>query len=172
MFRLLLLCFLILASCNSNKQEGTNSYSPGKSEMEDVNRYLVQKDRERIENYIERKKLRMTMTESGLWYSVTIPGTGPRLNTNDAVRIEYICSLLDGTICYSSDQSGPKNIVVGKSSIESGLDQGLRLLGRGGEAIFIMPSFLAHGLVGDGDRIPALSVLVYNVKVIDINNNK
>ena len=36
--------------------------NPGTEEMAELNRYLVQKDREIIENYIERKNL--TMTES------------------------------------------------------------------------------------------------------------
>jgi len=140
--------------------------------MEEVNRYLIQKDRERIESYIERKKINATMSESGLWYSISNQGAGKRIDTNDTIRIEYNCSLLDGTKCYSSTETGPKRIIVGKSNIESGLDQGLRLLGRGGEAIFVLPSFLAHGLVGDGDRIPAMSVVVYEVKIIDTLNYK
>jgi FKBP-type peptidyl-prolyl cis-trans isomerase FkpA len=140
--------------------------------MEEVNRYLIQKDRERIESYIERKKINATISDSGLWYSILNQGDGDRLDTNDTIRIEYNCFLLDGTKCYSSKETGPKPIIIGKSNIESGLDQGLRLLGRGGEAIFIIPSFLAHGLVGDGDRIPAMSVLVYEVKIIDTINYK
>lgn len=135
--------------------------------MEEVNRYMVQKDRERIESYIERKRINATMSESGLWYSISKKGSEPLLALSDTILIEYNCSLLDGTRCYSSTESGPKRIVIGKSNIESGLDLGLRLLGRGGEAIFIIPSFLAHGLLGDGSRIPAMSVLVYEVKVIE-----
>jgi FKBP-type peptidyl-prolyl cis-trans isomerase len=80
--------------------------------------------------------------------------------------MEYGCSLLDGTECYSSAELGAKEIVLGRSKIEAGLDQGLRMLKPGGEAIFIIPPFLAYGLTGDGRKIPAKAVIVYNIKVL------
>jgi FKBP-type peptidyl-prolyl cis-trans isomerase len=155
-----------MVSCTERRPSDRGTFSPDKSQMEEVNRYLVQKDRERIENYIERKGLKMIMDSSGLWYSIANPGVGPRISENVVVIMEYRCSLLDGTECYSSARNGPKRVTIGKSSIESGLDQGLRLLGRGGEAVFIIPSFLAHGLIGDGAAIPGMSVIVYEVKVL------
>ncbi len=166
-FRSFILLSILLYSCNNTQQADKIAIKPDKDQMEEVNRYLVQKDRERIESYLERKNINATMSDSGLWYRISNPGTGQKLDTNDTIRIEYNCSLLDGTRCYSSTETGPKRIIVGKSNIESGLDQGLRLLGRGGEALFIIPSFLAHGLLGDGDRIPAMSALVYEVRVIE-----
>jgi FKBP-type peptidyl-prolyl cis-trans isomerase FkpA len=156
---------LLTGSCRSREPEPVQRLNPDRAQMEEVNRYLVQKDRERIENYIERKQLSMTMTPSGLYYSISERGKEPFFVTGDVVTFDYRCSLLDGTECYSSEESGQKRVVLGKSSIESGLDQGLRMLGRGGEALFIIPSFLAHGLLGDGQRIPAMAVLVYEVKV-------
>jgi FKBP-type peptidyl-prolyl cis-trans isomerase FkpA len=156
---------LLSVSCGNREPDNVQRLNPDRAQMEEVNRYLVQKDRERIENYIERKQLNMTMSASGLFYSIKRQGAGPLFSTGDVVTFDYNCSLLDGTECYSSLVSGPKRVVLGKSSIESGLDQGLRMLGSGGEALFIIPSFLAHGLLGDGERIPAMAVLVYEVKV-------
>ena len=44
---------------------------PGKEEMADLNRYLVQKDREIIENYIERKGSDdERITRQDLWYHI------------------------------------------------------------------------------------------------------
>ena len=42
--------------------------------MADLNSYLVQKDRERIQNYIERKNLNMTESPTGLWYQILNEG--------------------------------------------------------------------------------------------------
>ena len=44
--------------------------------MADLNRYFVKKDRERIQNYIERKNLRMTESQTGLWYQILMREKG------------------------------------------------------------------------------------------------
>ena len=59
----------IILKKNSNSR-------PGKNEMADLNRYLVQKDRERIKNYIERKNLKMNESPTGLWYQIINAGRG------------------------------------------------------------------------------------------------
>ena len=121
-----------------------------------------------IENYIERKGLGMQESPTGLWYFLRKEGRGNLISDNKKVRIAYECSLLDGTKCYSSDDSGPKEIVLGKTGIEQGLYEGLKMLRPGAEAIFIIPPFLGHGLIGDGRKIPPRAVIVYEVKVLSV----
>lgn len=164
--RLIIAIFLQLAllSCNSGNGGNATQKVPGSSEMADLNRYMVRKDKERIQNYTERKNLAMKETSSGLWYLIVSEGTGKYYTNEDRIIMEYRCSLLDGTQCYSSDMLGPKEIILGKTPIESGLDQGLRMMKPGGEAIFILPPFMAYGLPGDGKKIPSRSVIIYNVK--------
>jgi len=161
--------FLIMAgmlSCNHSEVNRNDGKAPGKKEMAEMNRYMVQKDRERIQNYIERKGLSMKETESGLWYQIISEGNGEYFSDNDRVVMDYSCFLLDGTKCYDSKESGYKEIILGRSELESGLNQGLRMLKPGGEALFILPPFLAYGLVGDGKKIPPRSVVVYNIRII------
>jgi len=134
--------------------------------MADLNRYLVQKDRERIKNYIERKNLIMSESPTGLWYQILKTGTGKNFTDNDRVVMTFECSLLDGTKCYSSNVLGPKEVIVGKSVMEQGLNEGLRLLKPGAEAIFIIPPFLAYGFVGDRKMIPSRAVIVYYVNIL------
>jgi FKBP-type peptidyl-prolyl cis-trans isomerase FkpA len=155
-----------LFSCMERKSDNSRSQRPGKSEMADLNRYLVQKDRERIKNYIERKNLNMSESPTGLWYQIIKEGTGKKFAENDKVVMEYECSLLDGTKCYSSADLGPKRLVIGKSEMEAGLNEGLKLLSPGAEAIFIIPPFLGFGLVGDRKMIPSRAVIVYNVNIL------
>lgn len=167
-----LISALLLASmlsCRSGSEKRSQP-EPGKKELADLNRYLVQKDRERIENYIERRDLKMTESSTGLWYQVKSEGNGDYLTDNDRVVMEYKCSLLDGTTCYSSEENGPEEVVVGRSEIMAGLNQGLRMLKSGGEAVFIIPPYLAYGLKGDGKKIPARSVIVYEIKILSDRN--
>ena len=158
-----------MLSCRSGSEQKSQT-EPGRKEMADLNRYLVQKDRERIENYIERRDLKMTESPTGLWYQIESEGNGDYLTDNERVVMEYKCSLLDGTTCYSSKESGPEEIVVGRSGIMAGLNQGLRMLKPGGEAVFIIPPYLGYGLKGDGNKIPARSVIVYEIKILSDRN--
>jgi FKBP-type peptidyl-prolyl cis-trans isomerase len=107
----------------------------------------------------------MKEAPSGLWYFISTEGTGNYLADKDKVEMDYECTLLDGTPCYSSRELGPKVIILGKTSLESGLDQGLRMLKQGGEALFILPPFMAYGLPGDGKKIPSRAIVVYSVRI-------
>jgi FKBP-type peptidyl-prolyl cis-trans isomerase len=160
-----LLAILFSVSCNNTSEKSVIKRKRGKNELVDLNSYLVQKDRERIQNYIERKNLPMKETQSGLWFYIRKEGSGKFFTDNDNISVDYVCSLLDGTECYNSDKLGPKNYNLGKSEIEAGLNEGLRLLKPGGEATFILPPFLAYGLNGDGKSIPSRAIVVYDIKV-------
>ena len=81
--------------------------------------------------------------------------------------MDYKCSLLDGTLCYSSEELGAREVILGRGEIEAGLNEGLRMLRPGGEAVFILPPFLAFGLIGDDKAIPPRSTLVYEVKILN-----
>lgn len=161
-----IIIFSFSFSCRNDQDSGKLAVKPGKQEMTELNRYLLQKDREIIENYIERKNLKMTESPTGLWYYINNEGKGGYLKDNDRIVINYECSLLDGTVCYSSAVLGPKEITLGKTAIEPGMNEGLRLLKRGAEALFIMPPFLAYGLVGDGNKIPPRTTIVYSISIL------
>jgi FKBP-type peptidyl-prolyl cis-trans isomerase FkpA len=162
----IMILFFTMLSCKERTQNINLNSRPGKNEMADLNRYLVQKDRERIINYIERKNLRMVESPTGLWYAIVKEGSGKSFTDDDKIVMDYECSLLDGTRCYSSKELGPKEVVLGKSEMEPGLNEGLRLLKPGTRAIFIIPPYLAYGLVGDRKMIPPGTIIVYNVNIL------
>ncbi len=166
---LILIISLLLFACGNNSRLEDNINRPGMQDLEELNRYMVEKDRERIVSFIERKGLKMEENPLGLWYGTIVEGEGDTIKSNDRVIFEYICTLLDGTVCYTSEELGAKEVVVGKGDIEAGLDAGLRLMKDGGEANFILPPYLAFGLKGDGKRIPSRSVVVYWIKIVSIN---
>jgi FKBP-type peptidyl-prolyl cis-trans isomerase len=161
--------FLVISCSGSGGGNTGSPVVPDREDVEEANRYLVQKDRERVENYIERRGIDMQMTQSGLWFMITDSGAGNLIKTDDRILIEYNCELLDGTEVYSSVDKGPREIVIGKTNTEAGLDEGLRMLRGGSEAFFIIPSYLAHGLLGDGEKIPPRAVVVYSIRVIRHN---
>lgn len=168
MFRVstIIIVFCCFYSCKGINEQNNRHQKPGKKEMAALNEYFVQKDRERIENYIERKALKMAESPTGLWYMIKKQGTGELLRDNDRIKLEYDCSLLDGTECYSSKYLGPKELVLGKSQMEAGLNEGMHMLKKGAEATFILPPFMAWGLLGDGKKIPPRAIIIYNVTIL------
>jgi len=53
-------------------------------------------------------------SSNGLWYYIKKEGTGKYFTDNDKISIDYVCSLLDGTECYSSDKLGPKEFILAR----------------------------------------------------------
>jgi FKBP-type peptidyl-prolyl cis-trans isomerase len=54
--------------------------------------------------------------------------------------------------------------------VESGLEEGILLLREGDKAKFILPPHLAHGLLGDDNKIPARSIIVYDLELLSLEN--
>jgi len=133
-----------------------------------ANRLLLKKDKENIIAYIKQHKLDMKESETGLWYRIDKNGHGKTASNGQQITLKYKVSLLNGTLCYNSDSLGPKKFTVGRGGVESGLEEGVSMLREGDRAMFIMPPHLAEGLPGDGDKIPAHSVIIYEVEVLKL----
>ena len=162
---------IIFFSCNKEKNtEKRFVIKHTKESLQEVNKLLVDKDTEIIENYIKRRDWNMAVTETGLWYEIYQQGNGPEIKGNDQITYNYSVWLLDGTLCYSSDSLGVGSFVVGKGRVESGLEEGVLMLKRGSKSRFILPPHLAHGLIGDENRIPARATLIYDIEIVDIQN--
>jgi FKBP-type peptidyl-prolyl cis-trans isomerase len=167
----LIISLLLFPSCiQENKLPEKEKQGDEKESLIRVNKYLTNKDREVIENYIKRRDWKMKMTRSGLWYEIYEEGEGDKISGGQRVTMYYTVHLLDGTLCYDSGESGPKEFIVGSGNVEIGLDEGIRLLKQGDKARFIIPPHLAYGLIGDENRIPARSVIVYDLEVISNKN--
>lgn len=136
-----------------------------------VNKFLVQKDIELIGSYAARHGWEMEVTGSGLFYEIYERCDGTRAENGMKVRIDYRLSLLDGTLCYSSEQDGAKEFLLGKSFEISGLELGVAMMREGEKARFIIPPHLAYGLLGDEKRIPARSIIVYEVELLESGMN-
>ena len=140
-----------------------------KQALEKVNKYEVGKQSDEINRYIQHRKWNMEMTGTGLRYMFLKKGNGIQIKSGDFVKVDYKISLLDGTVCYSSDQDGSYKLRVEGDAIESGLHEAIQLMRIGDKAKFILPPHLAHGLHGDDAKIPPLSAIVVDLEPIEIN---
>ncbi|MFO7658240.1 MAG: FKBP-type peptidyl-prolyl cis-trans isomerase [Bacteroidales bacterium] len=168
---IILLVVLVLGfSCRQNHEKKDKSGLPVTNEdLIRANKVLVKKDAAKIAAFVERHNWEMQQTKTGLWYMVYEHGKGEQTSPGDIVTIYFNVSLLDGTECYNSDTQGPKEFKIGQGGVESGLEEGILLLRVGDKARFIMPPHLAHGLIGDNNKIPARAILLYEVELMALN---
>jgi FKBP-type peptidyl-prolyl cis-trans isomerase len=154
-----------IAVSDNNKQNTREN-------LEKVNKFLVQKDEEKIKSFVKRRGWNMKKTGSGLWYNIYQQKEGKDIKEGQWVKLDYEIRLLDGTLCYTSDSTGAKILQVGRSEEVTGLHEGLQFLGEGDKARLIVPPHLAHGLLGDSERIPARAILVYDLTVRKVSDKK
>ena len=139
-----------------------------KNQLEKVNKYEVQKESDEINQYIARHNWKMEKTGTGLRYLFLKKGTGAQPSSGQFVKVNYTITLLDGTICYSSEKDGAYEFKVEGDAIESGLHEAIQLMHVGDKAKFILPSHLAHGLHGDDASIPPLSSIMVDLELLEI----
>lgn len=163
--------FLIVCSdTNKESSESINNRQVQKEDLLRANRFLAGKDMELIKAYVNRRNWDIEFTETGLGYQIFENGSGMKVEKGMLITMEYSLSLLDGRLCYSSGQNGPKSFKVGQGGVEAGLEEGVLMLREGDKARFIMPSFLAHGLIGDQNKIPPRAVIIYEVEITDVSD--
>ncbi len=169
----LLILFLVSLGCRryNTQQPESETESLERKQKEilmRVNRDLVEEEAKAIDAFAAQKGWQIQTSESGLRYMICQNGQGEKAATGKVAELAFTVSLLDGTVCYSSAQSGPKTFRLGKGGVEPGLEEGVLLMRVGDKARFIMPPHLAHGLLGDGDRIPRRAVILYDVELLGL----
>ena len=168
------LIFILLAlfiSCSENeKVKPEIEWTQENSTV--LNKNLVVDEQIQIKLFLEmHKDWDLTETGSGLQYYIYEHGTTDTMYTpkeGDIAEIEYVISLLDGTECYRTEEDEYEEFIVDNSEIETGVQEGIKKMSVGDKAKLIIPSHLAHGLIGDLDKIPPLTTLVIDINLTGI----
>lgn len=175
--RLLTACLLVAAfsiqSCgNSQKKNATNTNIHSKEfqdKLVEANKMYVKQESDEIDQYVRHRGWQMTTTGTGLRYMITQKGDGEVALPEKFARVKYKISLMDGTLCYSSDSTGTRDFLVGQDNVESGLHEAIQLMHVGDKALFILPSHLAHGLIGDENKIPPKASVIYHIELLAVH---
>lgn len=158
----------IICACESTSGETENKEPWSMDQSVDFNQELHQREELAIEIYLaHHKDLSMTRTNSGVRYQFAKNryGHGDVAKIGNEVAVEMKIQLLDGTLCYETD-SIPYKFLLGLSDEESGLQEVLQLMKAGQKSKIIIPSYLAHGLLGNSKTIPPQSILLIDVALI------
>lgn len=168
---LILFLMSFSVSCDQKPQPLKEDVHPKITQQETLikaNRYLVKSENEEIDNYIARHGWDMKKTGSGLRYMIYQHGSGPLAKKGQVAVLNYKLMLITGDVVYSSDSTGPLVFEIGHGGVESGLEEALPILRKGDKARLVIPSFLAHGLLGDQKKIPPRSTVIYDIEVVNL----
>jgi FKBP-type peptidyl-prolyl cis-trans isomerase FkpA len=167
-----LLSFLLLYSCTEKQIDQEKEVKWTKEKSIQMNANFAEEEDKEIAAFLKRHP-DWSVEETGTGLRYMIYHKGDRQDSvfaDDIVSVQFEVSLLSGEVCYSSEKNQPEEFKVEHADIESGLHEGVKLLCKGDKAKFILPSHLAHGLIGDTDKIPPLSPVIYDIELINIRH--
>jgi gliding motility-associated peptidyl-prolyl isomerase len=110
-------------------------------------------------------------SSNGFWYTYIKKNEESLLTpkAGDEVTIEYNITDLNDSILYSKEDLGIKKYKIDKEDFISGLQKGIKLMKIGETITFVIPSYSAFGISGDGNKIGMNQSIKSSVKLININ---
>ncbi|WP_372876365.1 FKBP-type peptidyl-prolyl cis-trans isomerase [Pseudomonas sp.] len=117
------------------------------------------------------KREGVVTTESGLQYEVLKKVEGEQPKATDVVSVHYEGKLTDGSVFDSSIERGTP-IELPVSGVIPGWVEGLQLMHVGEKYKLYIPSELAYGEQSPTPAIPANSVLVFELELLEIKAAK
>jgi peptidylprolyl isomerase len=118
----------------------------------------------------EIKKEEVSVTTSELKIETLKQGTGDKVTkSGDMISVHYTGTLENGTKFDSSlDRGTPFKFDLGAGQVIKGWDQGLIGMKVGEKRKLTIPPSLGYGDRAMGDKIPANSVLIFEVELLEI----
>jgi len=111
----------------------------------------AEKDKVEIEQYAKDNNLNGSFTESGLFYVITKTGSGEHPNASSNITIAYKGYYLSGSVFDQSDY-----VTFNLRQLIKGWQEGVPLIGTGGEITLLIPSNLAYN-----DGVRAFDIKLY-----------
>ena len=168
MVRILFVLLFIVLGCQRQYKDQPTENNISKETVINANKAMVQEEARQIDDFIKRHHFKMETSSTGLRYFLYQRGFGKFPTGSSTVVISYRVYLLDGTLCYNVEETKPMTVRLGAGDQIRGLEEGLMMMNKLSRARFIIPDHLAYGLTGDGNKIPPVSALYFDVLMKEI----
>lgn len=140
------------------------------------NYVMAQQEKQKLANkkageaFLAKNKLRdeVVELESGLQYEIIKEGNGKKPKLTDKVTTHYHGTLIDGTVFDSSVERGSP-IQFQVQGVIPGWTEALQLMKTGAKWRLFIPSHLAYGERGSGQKIGPNETLIFEVELISID---
>ncbi len=149
------------------KQGATNFYK----EVIAKNKKLNALEKKYLEKIISLDTINKYQTSTnGFWFTYnkkdTINSSKPKFE--DLVQIKYNITDIKGNMIYNDKEKVYK---IDKEDFIPALQDGIKLMKKGETITFVIPSYRAYGVLGDGDKIGVNQPIISKVTLIDIKSN-
>jgi FKBP-type peptidyl-prolyl cis-trans isomerase FkpA len=123
-----------------------------------------------LENYLAQNSITATKHCSGVYYTITTPGTGKQAEICSTIGIHYTGRFTNGV---SFDQSGPQGANFELSRLIAGWQNTIPMLKEGGKIKLYVPPSLGYGSQDYRDAngnviIPGNSILLFDIELIAV----
>ena len=131
------------------------------------NRELARLEERDMDGWEQRHGRTLQRTGSGVRIGIIEDAPGPQAKAGQIAVVVFAVELIDGRQCYASTGE-PREFLIEQDHVESGLHEAVQLLSAGDSAVIVIPSHRAHGLVGDLDKIPPRSTVIYRLRLLAV----
>lgn len=131
-----------------------------------------------LTDYFAKNNIKATKTANGSYVEITQPGTGPNMDTTNVAKINYTGKLLNGGVFDSNTDPAKPNhdpLIVNLTNdpaagipVVPGMAESLKLFNKGAKGKMYLPSGQAYGAQARGADLPANSILVFDIDVLDV----
>lgn len=153
---LLLFSFVLWGACTKNTPQRPTTYSQDEfiDASKEINKQIREEEKDYFAEYMqEHSHQKFVPTQAGFYMTKTIMDKDKITQDKDTVSYIYQVIDLQGNTIYSEKEIGIKTEVMGQSPILPGIEYGLKRMQQGEQAILLLPSALAYGNNGDGNKI-------------------
>lgn len=145
-----------------------------KSALAQEKQAQLEKDDKIIKAYLDSTHQTGVRTDDGVYVITKEKGTGPHPQDGQEVTVMYTGKTLEGKVFDSNQDSAfhhtqPLVFVLGQHRMIPGMESGVKQLRKGAVATLILPSGEAYGAHGHMPVIAPNAVLIFDVKLVDIN---
>lgn len=170
LFACLLSFAVMLTACHNGTTGEVTGVAKQNKEKKDSpfiagNQKILQLETEEIELFINRYGWKMQHSGTGLYYQILDAGAGETFKEGDDVQLSYQTFSLDGKLLYDSKEDGDKLFRVAQSEEIAGLHEAVQLMRPGAKARLIIPSHLAYGVAGDGNKINGRMAIAMEITI-------
>jgi len=165
-----LIALVVLADCGGSGTAPTIVHGPITPEdLLQENRDAIKLEDRDIDLYAQRLGLVLETSGTGVRHRLLRDSAGPTARPDEWATVNYRMELLNGDSAYASDPGKPESFKIGMDDVESGLHEAIQKLSPGDSAIIIIPSYRAHGLIGDQQRVPMRTSVVYHLGLLKVS---
>ena len=170
LFLLIVLCF----GCSKSTPRRPINPKPSSTILQETiaaSKLLNKEEDARILSFIKKDSTKTYITSlNGFWYTYInkIEENLPTPKTGQEVTFSYNITDLEDAIIYSEEELGVKNYMIDKEDFIAALQIGIKLMKTGETITFVIPSYNAFGISGDGNKIKINQSIKSTVTLISI----